>query len=46
MAMASLIETVDYSNFKDEVAQRQGKARSALYHDVWSVLYQLQKLPG
>lgn len=41
-AMSRLVEDVDYSNFKNEVAQRQGHGRSDLYHDVWSVLYRLQ----
>lgn len=42
-AMARLVENLDYSNFKDEVAERQGHARAHLYHDVWSTLYRLQK---
>jgi ADP-ribose pyrophosphatase YjhB (NUDIX family) len=44
--MARLVENLDYANFKDEVAKRQGPARSHLYHDVWSVLYRLQKQPA
>lgn len=32
-----------YSNFKDEVAKRQGKARAALDRDVRCVLYRLQR---
>lgn len=42
-AMARLVQDLDYSNFKDEVARRQGRSRSDLYHDVWSVLCRLQK---
>lgn len=42
-AMARLIEDVDYANFKDEVKTRQGADRAHLYHDVWDVLYQLQR---
>lgn len=42
-AMASLIEDVDYANFKDEVKKRQGADRAYLYHDVWDVLYGLQR---
>lgn len=38
-----LVEDVDYDNFKNAVAKRQGRTRSDLYHDVWSVLYRLQK---
>lgn len=34
---------IDYSNFKNSVAERQGAARSHLYHKVWKDLYQLQK---
>lgn len=41
-AMASLVEGLDYSNFKSAVGKRQGGARANLYHDVWSVLYKLQ----
>lgn len=41
-AMARLVDGLSYSNFKSEVAKRQGHARSNLYHDVWSVLYKLQ----
>lgn len=42
-AMASLIEQLDYSNFKNEVAAVQGQARASAYHDVWSVLHRLQR---
>lgn len=41
-AMAAIVEGVNYANFKDEVALRQGPTRAALYHDVWSVLLRLQ----
>jgi 8-oxo-dGTP pyrophosphatase MutT (NUDIX family) len=41
-AAASLIADLDYSNFKNEVAKRQGVKREQLYHDIWHVLYQLQ----
>lgn len=44
-AMAQMIEHLDYSNFKDAVAQRQGHSRSALYHDVWATLLPLQRQP-
>jgi ADP-ribose pyrophosphatase YjhB (NUDIX family) len=44
-AMARLVEDLDYDNFKNAVAQRQGQARADLYHDVWSVLYELQRKP-
>ena len=42
-AMSKMIEDLDYSNFKSEVAKVQGHAREHVYHDVWSVLYKLQK---
>ena len=45
LAMVRLVEQLDYSNFKDAVAQRQGKPRARLYHDVWDVLYGLQSDP-
>jgi hypothetical protein len=44
-AMAGMIADVDYSNFKHEVAKRQGQKRSLLYHEVWDVLYRLQTDP-
>lgn len=45
-AMARLAESLDYSNFKDAVKQRQGAARAHLYHEVWDVLYRLQQEPS
>jgi len=44
-ALGELALHTSYSNFKNEVAKRQGKARAALYHDVWDVLYRLQSAP-
>ena len=44
-AMASLVNQLDYSNFKNQVAKVQGSARAHLYHDVWDVLYRLQSQP-
>jgi 8-oxo-dGTP pyrophosphatase MutT (NUDIX family) len=41
-AAASLVADLGYSNFKSEVAKRQGVKREQLYHDVWHVLYDLQ----
>jgi hypothetical protein len=41
-----LAEETDYDNFKSEVARHQGKAGAAYersLHDVWSVMYRLQK---
>jgi hypothetical protein len=33
---------IDYSNFKNAVASRQGQARAAVYHEVWDTLLELQ----
>ena len=41
-AMAFLVNALDYSNFKSEVAKHQGHPRSKLHHEVWSILYKLQ----
>lgn len=45
-AMMSLVETLDYDNFKNTVKDRAGSRRAHLYHDVWDVLYRLQLEPG
>jgi hypothetical protein len=34
---------IDYPNFKDAVASRQGHERAHRYHDVWQVMYDLQR---
>ncbi len=41
-AMASMVQQLDYSNFKSQVATKQGSARAHLYHGVWDVLHRLQ----
>jgi hypothetical protein len=44
--LAGLAEETDYDNFKSEVARHQGRAGAAYehsLHDVWSVMYKLQK---
>jgi len=41
-ALNTMADEVDYDNFKNAVAKRQGSERAHLYHDVWSVLYRLQ----
>lgn len=41
-AMAKLAADIDYDNFKNEVAQRQGYTRAAVYGHVWGELYRLQ----
>lgn len=45
-AVAHMIEGLNYSNFKSEVAMRQGIDRAHLYHDVWDVLHRLQDDPA
>ncbi len=42
-ALARLAADIDYSNFKDEVAVRQGKQRAQIYGDVWTSLLRLQR---
>jgi hypothetical protein len=41
-AMAKLAADIDYDNFKNEVASRQGYARASVYGDVWHDLYRLR----
>jgi hypothetical protein len=44
--LAGLADETDYDNFKSEVAQHQGKSGADYehsLHDVWSVMYKLQK---
>lgn len=41
-AIADLVLGLDYPNFKDAVAKRQGAKRAETYHDVWDVLHSLQ----
>jgi hypothetical protein len=44
--LSKLAEETDYDNFKSEVARYQGHAGAAYersLHDVWSVMYKLQK---
>ena len=45
-ALSRLAESLDYDNFKNEVAQQQGRERACLYHRVWDVLGTLQQHPG
>jgi hypothetical protein len=42
-AVAEFAAAIDYSNFKDAVADRQGGERAHAYCDVWSALYRLQQ---
>lgn len=40
-ALSELTLEMDYSNFKQEVANRQGNARAHLYGELWHVLHKL-----
>jgi 8-oxo-dGTP pyrophosphatase MutT (NUDIX family) len=42
-ALAQMVERLDYDNFKNEVAEKQGHHRAKAYHEVWDVLYDLEK---
>jgi hypothetical protein len=44
-ALAGMVQSLDYDNFKDEVARKQGKKRAEVYGRVWSTLYDLQRWP-
>ena len=41
-AMAKIVSDIGYANFKDQVAQQQGKVRAGLYGEVWQVLNELR----
>jgi hypothetical protein len=43
-AMARLAAGIDYDNFKNAVARRQGYQRAAIYGDVWADLLRLESL--
>ena len=40
-ALSKMVLDIDYGNFKDEIAKRQGKARASRYGKVWSALYDM-----
>jgi 8-oxo-dGTP pyrophosphatase MutT (NUDIX family) len=42
-ALAQMVQQLDYDNFKNEVAKKQGHQRAKAYHEVWDVLYDLEK---
>ena len=42
-AIAEFVKQIKYENFKDEVAEKQGKDRASLYGKVWGVLHALQR---
>jgi hypothetical protein len=41
-AMKEIALDIDYPNFKNSVAAKQGKARARIYEDVWHRLMELQ----
>lgn len=45
-AAERLAADIDYANFKDAVAQRQGHERAELYLRIWDALRELQRQPG
>lgn len=42
--LADQVEALDYGNFKNRVAQRQGLEREGIYHEVWADLCELERL--
>jgi hypothetical protein len=46
VAVAQLVTAIDYDNFKDAVADRQGSKRAALYGVLWQELLRLQQSDG
>ena len=45
-ALRDIALDIDYPNFKNSVARRQGKARARAYEDVWQRLFGLQTGDG
>jgi hypothetical protein len=41
-ALAEAVGDIDYDNFKNEVAKKQGHGRADLYHELWDTLRKLQ----
>ena len=44
-AIEQMVRDINYGNFKDEVADKQGHGRADIYSGVWGNLYELQRLP-
>ncbi len=42
-AMKSIVLDIDYSNFKNAVAKKQGHKRAGVYHDLWSSLWRISE---
>ena len=43
IAAGELGREIDYPNFKDAVAERQGSSRAHVYSGVWGILLELQE---
>ena len=43
VALAQIAGRIDYPNFKNEVARRQGSERATLYSRIWTTLRRLQE---
>ena len=43
--MVNMVNSIGYSNFKNEVQTVQGKDRAKVYGKVWTQLYELQLEP-
>ncbi len=41
IAIAKMTESIDYSNFKAEVAAQQGSDRAHVYDEIWGLLHRL-----
>jgi hypothetical protein len=42
-ALAQMVQGIDYVNFKDEVAAKQGYSRASIYGKVWQALFGLHE---
>lgn len=40
--MADTVKSIDYSNFKNRVADNLGRSRESVYHRVWAALMNLE----
>jgi hypothetical protein len=43
VALSKIALDIDYNNFKDVVAKKQGKSRASCYGKVWGILYELEE---
>jgi len=41
--LSKFVADLDYPNFKDAVAERQGRSRADVYHDVWATMAEVQQ---